>query len=899
MAQITAKLLNNIKNELVMEFLLLILLTVFTIATIIIPWINRDSIITLRAELEIVKKQLKTLSNLVGKQGLNDSKDEISLSHGEMTFDTPAKKQDIKIPVSKNLAEPKNAFTSLQKLKSTFNFEHNLGSRLPVWIGGIALAFAGFFMVKYSIEANLLSPDVRVVMGIIFGTGLLWLGNWVREKDSFSDGIRISQALSGAGIADLYACIFAASSLYELIPSFLGFFGMATITLIAMVLSLKHGIPIAAIGLLGGLLTPAMVGSVNPSAPALFTYLYFVVVAIFFIIRKKNWWVIATPVVIGVFAWVYIWLLGDHFKSIDSIYIALFLIAVSATVVLNSKDQYQKENNPTFDLKSPKLLNFLTLGGAILNMGIVASYAGLGFMEWSLFGLISIGGIGLAFFDQKLYGLVPWFSLMLTTIIILTWHSSESIEIAWVIGVFGSLYMVSGYLLQSRSKMPLLWANLVAASSVGYYLIGILKLYNTNLIPSGSVFWWMLAFTLSIFSIFALAQIIKLVPENHPDKQKLMAIYASTSTAFLSIGLAFGLHNEFLLSAISLQIFALAWISTKISIKALRHIANALFYVLGVLIISKFLPLIDMFMRSLVSDFSTLPEGFSEFNWLAFQLFIPATFLILSSYIFRTVSDDSLTTKLEIFATALFAIFLYLITHKILNTGWDNYTIVEFFNRGVIHNVLFLYGLACLWVGKKYVRVKISISGLVICLIAMCRIIYFDLIIYNPLFSYQSVGQLPLINSLLITYGAPILWTYYLTKNLPIFKRHDLEKYCYALMFLLVLVFVSFNVRQIFHGTYLNGNETTTVELYSYSIAWLLLGVTLLLIGTFKKNKSVRIYSLFIMILTVGKVFLYDASELDGLLRVLSFFGLGLSLLGLSWFYTRFIFQQDPSKTLK
>ena len=125
-------------------------------------------------------------------------------------------------------------------------------------------------------------------------------------------------------------------------------------------------------------------------------------------------------------------------------------------MVLNSKDQYQKENNPTFDLKSPKLLNLLTLGGAILNMGIVASYAGLGFMEWSLFGLISIGGIGLAFFDQKLYGLVPWFSLMLTTIIILTWHSSESIEIAWVIGVFGSLYMVSGYLLQSRSKMPCL-----------------------------------------------------------------------------------------------------------------------------------------------------------------------------------------------------------------------------------------------------------------------------------------------------------------------------------------------------------------------------------------------------------------------------------------------------------
>ena len=52
----------------------------------------------------------------------------------------------------------------------------------------------------------------------------------------------------------------------------------------------------------------------------------------------------------------------------------------------------------------------------------------------------------------------------------------------------------------------------------------------------------------------------------------------------------------------------------------------------------------------------------------------------------------------------------------------------------------------------------------------------------------------------------------------------------------------------------------------------------------------IRIASLGILLLTVGKVFLYDASELTGLWRVFSFFGLGLSLLGLSWFYSRFVF---------
>ena len=73
---------------------------------------------------------------------------------------------------------------------------------------------------------------------------------------------------------------------------------------------------------------------------------------------------------------------------------------------------------------------------------------------------------------------------------------------------------------------------------------------------------------------------------------------------------------------------------------------------------------------------------------------------------------------------------------------------------------------------------------------------------------------------------------------------------------------------------------------------WVILvfGIGLLILGTLRKDKMIRIASLLLMILTVGKVFLYDASELEGLYRVFSFLGLGLSLLGLSWFYTKFVF---------
>ena len=44
------------------------------------------------------------------------------------------------------------------------------------------------------------------------------------------------------------------------------------------------------------------------------------------------------------------------------------------------------------------------------------------------------------------------------------------------------------------------------------------------------------------------------------------------------------------------------------------------------------------------------------------------------------------------------------------------------------------------------------------------------------------------------------------------------------------------------------------------------------------------------MLGAVLKVFLWDAAGLDGLWRVLSFFGMGLSLLAISWLYARFVF---------
>jgi uncharacterized membrane protein len=60
---------------------------------------------------------------------------------------------------------------------------------------------------------------------------------------------------------------------------------------------------------------------------------------------------------------------------------------------------------------------------------------------------------------------------------------------------------------------------------------------------------------------------------------------------------------------------------------------------------------------------------------------------------------------------------------------------------------------------------------------------------------------------------------------------------------------------------------------------WALTGVTALVVGLRGDQRALRLGSLALLLVTVGKVFLYDLATLTSLYRVGSFIGLGLLLL--------------------
>jgi len=74
---------------------------------------------------------------------------------------------------------------------------------------------------------------------------------------------------------------------------------------------------------------------------------------------------------------------------------------------------------------------------------------------------------------------------------------------------------------------------------------------------------------------------------------------------------------------------------------------------------------------------------------------------------------------------------------------------------------------------------------------------------------------------------------------------------------------------------------------FSYSLIWIAYGAGLIMFGFRKRSAFVRWQALVLIAFTIGKVFLFDVSELQQGYRILSFIALGGVLMGISYVYHR------------
>ena len=204
-------------------------------------------------------------------------------------------------------------------------FENLVGGRLLIWVGGVALVVAAVFLIRYSIEIGLITPAMRMVAAAIFGAALLALGEWAHRAHRLAEDERISQALVGAGLAVLYATVYGSYILYGFLGINTASLLMLVITIGALGLSFRHGIGTAALGLIGGFMTPWLVGDPDAGALPLLAYIALLDIAVFAIAWRRGWGWLAGVAVVASFAWTLAFLFGSREDALAAGWFAVAL----------------------------------------------------------------------------------------------------------------------------------------------------------------------------------------------------------------------------------------------------------------------------------------------------------------------------------------------------------------------------------------------------------------------------------------------------------------------------------------------------------------------------------------------------------------------------------------------
>jgi len=311
----------------------------------------------------------------------------------------------------------------------SFTFEDVFGRHLPIWAGGITLAVAGFLIVKYSIDAGLLSPLVRVICGLLFGAGLIAAAEAALRNEEKVGDARIRQALSGAGIATLYAAILVAANLYHLVAPMTAFAGLAAVTGLAAILSMRFGAPSAVLGLVGGIAAPALVGTGSPNMPLLATYLALTVGGLCALGRSQRWWWLGALAVTGGFGWGLLLIAGGlhDVAATLSVGVLTLILAIGFPLLLTGGQAR------TFQLIS-------ALAGCAQIAAIVAT-GGFAGLDWGLFALISIAIVALSRRDA-LFAEAPLAGLATGILLAVAWPGPAETSLTLVLGGGAAIYGV-------------------------------------------------------------------------------------------------------------------------------------------------------------------------------------------------------------------------------------------------------------------------------------------------------------------------------------------------------------------------------------------------------------------------------------------------------------------------
>lgn len=766
-----------------------------------------------------------------------------------------------------------------------------------VWIGGVAISLGGIFLVKYSIDHDLLSPVVRIGMGCILGAVLILLGEGLRRRPKGAIALGMAPAivppvLSGAGLLIEFGTIYAAHALYGMLHPLLAFGFLSAVAFGAFALALLQGTSLALLGILGAYLVPVLVPSEQPNLLGLVSYLTLVNAAALALARYRAWWRMGWSALIGTSLWTAFALLF-LWQDQHTLSIGVFILANAALFMSIRFEAYRAPREPLshpFDVKA--WIDHEQLSAASTLFAAVAGFAlirldGYGAVSLSVGVVLVLSVVAVAILRRE-YEAFSLAAAGFAVAVLSSWHLPQILDQRFVIGgapaimsesiitpeysVF-ALYVAATAIVffgtfviaKTRSSFPQLWAAISASVPLLCLVIAKWRLGNDT--PS---YLWVWIAMLGAVSMTMMASWV-----SQKRLQQAMGIYVIVGFAMIVFAMTIYLEKSWLSVGLALMLPVAAKLNDQLRIPFLREVCFGLAIIVAVrLIAPNYLP------WPILSGEIPIIEILYTFG-------VPSLCFAMAAHYFRLEKDDRVVTTLESLAIAAVVLTMNLALRSFihgLGTEIPPYGLLE---QGLHSTAWLISGLALLRRQNTRPRRIQEVAWKALLAAAALQTSVLQLFVSNPLISGE-----PLLSG---TWGIELGVAYLLPSVMfaaVVYEAHRQHKLPLLIQagtaaVILMFVFLTLFTRYIYQGDDIGWGAVRDAELYSYSLVWFAYSVVLLLSGMRFGVNSLRYASLGLMIMVIAKVFLWDMAGLSGLYRAASFLGLGICLVGMGYFYKR------------
>lgn len=782
--------------------------------------------------------------------------------------------------------EPSSVDKLIGMIKNYFT-----GGNLFVRVGILILFFGVSFLLKYASDAGVFPIEYRLMSVAVSAIALLLFG-WRLRQTKQAYGL----LLQGAGVGILYLDIFAAFSLYQLIPPLPAFALMFVVSMFAAALAvLQDSRSLAILGFTGGFLAPILASTGSNNYVGLFSYYVLLNIAIVVIAWFKAWrelnllgffFTFVVGTVWGVQKYV-----PENFATVEPFLILFFLFYVLIAVL--------------FALRQPAKLRGYVDGSLLFGVPLAASGLQYGLVKDFEYG-ISISSFAMGAF----YLTLAW---------ALWKRAGDGLKL------LSEAFLALGVIFASLA-IPFALAPTHTAAAWGLEGLGLMWLGSRQNRLSVRFFGLLLQFGAGVFVIFGVVSLI-----GHGARVELPFINASFISAMM-MAIA-GILSARLLSvnfqgrrawekplSIILLIWGLVWLFGGVLSQVLRYyddkwlemacllLASAVSLVFMVTalrtkpqwsqawIVS--LGLLAVMVLVAVTQFNGvlfnpyLDHPFRDGGWLAW----PIAFAVMYAVIFQIDKQQLYGRSRDVIHSMTGLLFVALLTWQGMNqllvfvpaeSGWAKLWLAV-----PATTALWLIVKANFWPVSANRNVYQQQTGMVLA----GYLILWGLLAVVARGNSAPLPWIPLLNPLDITLAIVLLTLFTWWKSISHeeimtnISQYKPNKSMFAIAIAgLTFMWLNFTLFRIathwFDVPYsANGLYNSSLVQTAVSLLWALSGVILTIFASKKNMRTVWIAGGILLGVVVLKLFTIDLSTLSNISRIISFIVVGLLLTSIGYF---------------